>query len=158
MSGENLPDLVSDANKFKRYLDSLQIPGVEELKNNFAENTPELLIDIDRERANREGITTGQIGMEVRTAVFGKEISKYKEDEDEYSIQLRYSDAQRKNINALMDLRITYRDMNSGKLRSIPLSTVAKIKYSDTYGGITRKNMKRVITLFISSGSGLQCQ
>src|ERR1035437_4941039 len=46
-----------------------------------------------------------------------------------------------------MDLRITYRDMNSGKLRSIPLSTVAKVQYADTYGGITRENMKRVITL-----------
>ncbi|MDP4291915.1 MAG: efflux RND transporter permease subunit, partial [Bacteroidota bacterium] len=96
VSGENLPDLVDDANRFKSYIDSIQIPGIEELKSNFAENTPELLIDIDRERANREGITTGQIGLEVRTAVFGKEVSKYKEDEDEYSIQLRYSDAQRK--------------------------------------------------------------
>ena len=147
VSGDNLSDLVSDANKFKRYIDSLQIPGMEVLKNNFADKTPELLIDIDRERANRAGISTGQIGLEVRTAVFGKEVSKYKEDEDEYSIQLRYGDEQRKNINSLMDLRITYRDMNSGKLRSIPLSTVAKVQYADTYGGITRKNMKRVITL-----------
>jgi len=147
ISGDNLPDLVSDANKFKAYLDSLQIPGIESLKNNFAENTPELIIDIDRERANRVGISTGQIGLEIRTAVFGKEVSKFKEDEDEYSIQLRYSDLQRKNINSLMDLRITYRDMNSGKLRSIPLSTVAKIQYANTYGGINRTNLKRVITL-----------
>jgi len=147
ISGDNLPDLVSDANKFKAYLDSLQIPGIEALKNNFAENTPELIIDIDRERANRVGISTGQIGLEIRTAVFGKEVSKFKEDEDEYSIQLRYGDLQRKNINSLMDLRITYRDMNSGKLRSIPLSTVAKIQYANTYGGINRTNLKRVITL-----------
>jgi multidrug efflux pump len=147
ISGDNLPDLVSDANKFKSYLDSLQIPGIEALKNNFAENTPELIIDIDRERANRVGISTGQIGLEIRTAVFGKEVSKFKEDEDEYSIQLRYSDLQRKNINSLMDLRITYRDMNSGKIRSIPLSTVAKIQYANTYGGINRTNLKRVITL-----------
>ena len=154
ISGEVLPDIVADANNFKRYLDSLQIPGVENLKNNFAENTPEILIDIDRERANRVGISTGQIGLEVRTAVFGKEVSKYKEDEDEYSIQLRYSDLQRKNINNLMDLRITYRDMNSGKLRSIPLSTVAKVEYANTYGGINRKNMKRVITLSSTVVSG----
>ncbi len=147
ISGDNLPNLVSDAKAFKSYLDSLQIPGVEELKNNFEENTPELLIDIDRERANREGVSTSQIGSEIRTAVFGKEVSKYKEDEDEYPIQLRYSDVQRKNINALMDLHITYRDMNSGKLRSIPLSTVAKVEYSNTYGGIKRINEKRVITI-----------
>ncbi|MCK7531406.1 MAG: hypothetical protein MZV63_10415 [Marinilabiliales bacterium] len=58
-------------------------------------NKPEIVIDIDRERANREGISVGQVGLELRTAIFGKEASKYKEDEDEYPIQIRYSAEQR---------------------------------------------------------------
>ncbi|MCX6268744.1 MAG: efflux RND transporter permease subunit [Bacteroidetes bacterium] len=37
--------------------------------------------------------------------------------------------------------------MNSGQLRQIPISSVATIHYKDTYGGIKRKNLKRVITL-----------
>jgi len=37
--------------------------------------------------------------------------------------------------------------MNSGMLREIPLSSVASFDYSDTYGGIKRNNLKRVITL-----------
>jgi multidrug efflux pump subunit AcrB len=154
VSGENLDDLIVDANRFHSYLDSLQIPGVEELKSDFQESTPEIIIDIDRERANREGLSTGQIGMEVRTAVFGSEISKFKKDEDEFPIQLRYSKELRENIDALINMRITYRDMNTGMLRSIPLSTVAKIRYSDNYGGINRKDLKRVITLYSNVLSG----
>ena len=55
-------------------------------------NNPEITVNVDRERAMMEGLTTGQIGIEIRTAVFGKEVSKLKDGEDEYKIQLRYSD------------------------------------------------------------------
>jgi multidrug efflux pump subunit AcrB len=37
--------------------------------------------------------------------------------------------------------------MTSGQLRSIPISSVARVGYKDTYGGINRKNLKRVITI-----------
>jgi multidrug efflux pump subunit AcrB len=60
---------------------------------------------------------------------------------------LRFGDRERKNINKIINARITYRDMNSGQLRQIPISSVASIQYKDTYGGIKRKNLKRVITL-----------
>jgi multidrug efflux pump len=147
ITSENLNELIDYAAGYQRYLDSLQVPGVEELKSDFQANKPEIIVKIDRERANREGISTGQIAMEIRTAVFGKEVSKFKEDEDEYDITLRYREDQRKNINQLLNLKIIYRDMNSGMLREIPLSSVASFDYTDTYGGIKRKNLKRVITL-----------
>jgi multidrug efflux pump len=150
ITGEKMEDLIADAGAFKNYLDSLQIPGIEDLRSDFQENKPEIAINIDRERANHEGISTGQIEMEIRTAVLGKEVSKYKMDEDEFPIQLRYSLDTRDNINNLINLKITYRDMNTGLLRQIPLSSIATIDYVDSYGGIKRQNLKRIITL--SSG------
>jgi len=147
VSGENMENLIATSVNFKSYLDSLRIPGIEQLKSDFDDNKPEIIIDIDRVRANREGLSLGQIGLELRTAIFGKEISKYKEDEDEYPIQLRYSEKERTNVNKIINAKITYRDMNSGQLRQIPISSVATIHYRDTYGGIKRKNLKRVITL-----------
>jgi multidrug efflux pump len=147
ITGENLDELIVTANRFKNYLDSLQISGIEKLKSDFENDKPEIIIDIDRERANREGISVGQIGSELRTAIYGNEVSKYKEDEDEYPIQLRFSEQQRKNINTVLNAKITYRDMTSGQLRQIPISSVASVHYQDTYGGIQRKNLKRVITL-----------
>jgi len=147
IAGENLDELIVAAQAFQNYLDSLDIPGIEQLKSDFENDKPEIIIDIDRERANREGISLGQIGMELRTAIYGQEVSKYKEEEDEYPIQVRYSPVQRTNINKIINAKITYRDMNSGLLRQIPISSVATLKYRDTYGGIKRKNLKRVITL-----------
>jgi len=147
VSGEKLDELIETAINFQNYLDSLRIPGIEKLKSDFDNKKPEITVDIDRVRANREGISIGQIGLELRTAIYGKEVSKYKEDEDEYPIQLRYTEEQRKNIDKVINAKITYRDMNSGQLRQIPISSVAKLGYRDTYGGINRKNLKRVITI-----------
>ena len=153
--GDEFKDLTSQSYALKHYLDSLQIPGVEEIKSDIQASKPEIIVEIDRERANREGISTGQLGMEIRTAVFGKEISKFREFEDDYPIQLRYAVNQRSNIDALMNLKITYRDMaTGGSIRQIPLASVANIKYENSYGGIKRKNLKRMVTLSSNVLSG----
>ena len=154
ITSENMQNLVTDAFAFRNYLDSLNIPGVEELKTDFEMNSPEISVQIDRDRAQRLGISTGQIGLEIRTALYGKEISKLKQDEDEYPIMLRYDKLTRDNINSLVNLQITYRDMNSGNLRSIPLSTVATINYTSSYAGIKRLDQKRVITIYSNVLSG----
>jgi multidrug efflux pump len=149
ISGDNFEELIATSNILKRYLDSLQVPGVEELKTDLQNNKPEIIFKIDRERANREGISTGQIGMEIRNAVFGKEVSKFRDDNDEYDIQLRLLKDQRDNIDQLRNMKITYRDMSmNGMVRQVPLSAFTDIQYSSTYAGIKRKNQKRVITLW----------
>lgn len=147
ISGDDLDELVTTSEKLKHYLDSLNISGIALLKSDFEQGKPEIIIDIDRNRANSEGIMTGQVGMELRTAIYGKEITKYRDGEDQYPVQLRYSEETRNNIDKILNHRITYRDMNSGMLRSIPLAAVSKIKYQNTFGGIKRYNLKRLITL-----------
>ncbi|MEJ8757772.1 efflux RND transporter permease subunit [Pontibacter sp. H259] len=147
ISGEDFSELIALSKNVEQYIANQPIEGIEGLKSDLEDSKPEIVINIDRERANREGISTAQIGMEIRTAIFGKEASKFKLDEDEYPIQIRYAEPYRKNIDALLDSRLTYRDMNSGQVRQIPLSSVASIEYGTTYGGIKRKNLKRVVTL-----------
>jgi multidrug efflux pump len=154
VSSENLDQLVLTSQKLNRYIDSLAIPGIEDLKSDFETKKPELVVDVDRERANREGISTAQIGSELHTAIFGTEATKYREQEDQYPVQVRYSEYMRDNIDRLMNLKITFMDMSSGRLKSIPLSSVATIKYQNSYGGITRKDLKRVITLSSNLLSG----
>ncbi len=147
ISSENLKELIEDADGFKKFIQDKQIKGIEELKSDVEAIKPEINVNIDRKRANNEGISTAQIASELRTAVLGLEVSKYKEEEDEYPITLRYNESTRENIDNLLDMRLTFRDANTGIIRSVPLSSVASIDYSATYGGINRLNLKRVITL-----------
>jgi multidrug efflux pump subunit AcrB len=147
IAGEDLGKLAETADNFKRFVDSLQIGGIEELKSDFATTKPELLILLDRERANSEGITAAVVGDAIRTGQLGKEVSKYREGEDQYSIMLRFDENQRKDLEQLLNLTITYRDMTSGLIRQIPLSVVAHVEYVNSYGQINRLNLKRVITV-----------
>jgi multidrug efflux pump len=147
ISGDDLGQLASTSDRFKRFIDSLQIGGIEELKSDFAATKPEIIINLDRERANFEGISAAVVGDAIRTGQLGKEISKFREGEDQYPIILRFEENQRKDIEQLLNLTITYRDMNSGLLRQIPLSVVAHLDYVNSYGQINRLNLKRVITI-----------
>ena len=149
ITGDEFEQLATTSDRLKRYLDSLQIGGVEELKSDFQSNKPEIVVSVDRERANREGISTAQIGGLLRTALFGTEASKFRDPEDDYPITVRLREDQRNNINTLMNLNLTYRDMNmGGQIRQVPLSAVADIRYSNTYAGIKHIDEKRVVTLY----------
>ncbi len=145
--GDRFEDIADIATKLNNYLDTNRTAGVENLKLDVDLNSPEITIKIDREKAMMEGLSTGQIGMEVRTAVFGKEVSKLKDGEDEYKIQLRYSDLLRNNVTDLMNMRITFMDMNTMRIKSVPVSAVASVDYTNTSGAIARKNVKRTIQL-----------
>jgi multidrug efflux pump subunit AcrB len=147
IAGDDLKELVRNSERFKRYIDSLQIGGIEDLKSDINANKPEILINLDRERANYEGITAAVVGDAIRTGQLGKEAAKYREGEDQYPIILRFEDDQRKDIEQLLNLTITYMDVNTGLLRKIPLSAVAGLDYVNSYGQINRLNLKRVITL-----------
>lgn len=155
ITGDDYEQLISTSKSVKRYLDSLQIAGVEELKSDLQDNKPEIAFKIDRERANREGISTGQIGNEINLGVLGREITKYRDLNDDYDIVIQYKDDQKNNIDKLKNLKILYRDMSmGGMVRNVPLSSFAEIKYSDTYGVIKRKNQKRIITISSNVLSG----
>jgi len=147
ISGEDLMQLSATSERFRRYVDSLQIGGIEELKSDFATTKPEIIIQLDRERANTEGISAAVVGDAIRTGQLGKEVSKFREGEDQYSIIVRFEENQRRDIEQLLNLTITYRDMNSGLIRQIPLSVVARLDYVNSYGQINRLNLKRVITI-----------
>jgi multidrug efflux pump len=147
ITGDNFDEIAKVAYDLQNHLDTNRIYGIENLKMDVDLQNPEITINIDRERALREGISTAQIGMEVRAAVFGREASKLKEGEDEYKIQIRYNQLERNNINDLMNMRLTFRDMGTMGIKQVPLNAVATIDYTNTSGGVKRKNVKRTIQL-----------
>lgn len=156
ISGERFEDLITASTALKRYLDAKKIDGVEELKSDLQLNKPEIVIDIDRERANREGLSMGQIGSEIRKSIFGIDNApNFRDANDDYPIQIRLKEEQRNNIEEIKNMLITFRDMNNqGRIRQVPLSSFATVKYSSTYAGIKRKNQKRVVTLSSNVISG----
>ncbi|WP_162343879.1 efflux RND transporter permease subunit [Cyclobacterium salsum] len=153
ISGENFDQLITFVNQLREHINESGVQGIEELKSDLELGNPELIIDIDREKARRFGLSTSTIANELRTALFGLEVSKYKEGEDDYPIQLRLANEFRYDIGALLNKKISFRD-KFGNQKEIPISSVASLEYSSTYGSVKRKDLERVITLSSNVNDG----
>jgi len=147
LSGDDFDKLIDVSEKMRQFIVNSGIEGIEKLKSDLETGKPELIINIDREKARRFGLSTGMIANEIRTSLFGKEISKFKQGEDDYEIQLRLKDKYRYDIEALMNKGITFKNQNTGNTHQLPISSVATAELSSTYGSVKRKELKRVITL-----------
>jgi len=148
ISGQDYEKLLQVTDSLQDFIEASGIEGIDGLKIDLDVGKPEILVMIDREQARRFGLSTFDISMTIRTALFGREVSDYKVGEDEYPIQLRLKDEYRYNIGSLLNQRVTFRDAATGKIVQVPISSVASVKYSTTYGSVLRKDLKRVITLY----------
>ncbi|MBI1225596.1 MAG: AcrB/AcrD/AcrF family protein [Bacteroidetes bacterium] len=147
IAGDDFDAIAMVAKDLHNFLDTSRVEGIENLAIDVDLNNPEVAIVVDKERAAVEGISSAQIGSAIRTALFGYEASKLKDGEDEYKIQVRYKQEERNDLQNLLNMRITFRDFNTGRIKQVPISSVAKFDFTSTPGMVKRKNMKRMIQL-----------
>ncbi|HWV58724.1 MAG TPA: efflux RND transporter permease subunit, partial [Longimicrobiales bacterium] len=112
------------------------------LESDVADTRPELVIDVDRERAALYGLSTAKIGGTVRSAILGTEAAKFRTGNDEYDIRVRLAAPYREDLNALQDLTVVS-DMG----QQVPLVSVASWRIAEAFGSIHRKDMDRVVTI-----------
>ena len=148
LSGDNYEELLAAAEGLRKTLVNSRIKGYDELKIDVAGDKPELPIVVDRAKARSLGVSTGQIGDALRTALFGKEISRYKEGESDYPINIRFDDRFRFNLESLMNQKITFRDQSSGRIKQVPISAIATPSKTATFTAVKRNDLNRVITVY----------
>ena len=145
--GEDYEEVLAFASDIVRRVQDSGVKGVEGLKLDVEKSKPEMPITIDREKARRYGLSTQQVGMALRTALFGREVSRFKDGEDDYPINLRFAEKYRYNADALLDQKVIFRSQADGKIREVPISAVASASRSTTYSAIKRKDLERTVSL-----------
>ncbi|MBL0309979.1 MAG: efflux RND transporter permease subunit [Bacteroidetes bacterium] len=145
--GDDFAELQKLSNKLKGEIDKEGIEGIAELKSDLQISKPEIIIDLDKEKMQREGISLGQVGGELRTALFGKEASKFRDKSEDAPIQLRLRAEDRRHLEQLLNINISYMDMSIGQFRQVPLSSIATTRYDNSISVINRKNQHRLVTL-----------
>jgi len=148
IKGDDYELILETANRLKSYINSSNIAGIEELKLDIDQGKPEMLISVDRQKARRLGVSTGQIGANLRTALYGKEISTYKNADDDYPINLRLKNEMRYNKSTLLDQKITFRNQSDGQIKQVPISAVATTENQSSFSAIKRIDLDRVVTIY----------
>lgn len=144
--GDSYNVLLEQAERMKAFIASKQIDGLDGLQVDAEIGKPELLVNIDRDKARQFGLSTVMVATTLRTALFGKEVSKYKEKDEDYPIQLRLDEKYRNDLSTLMNQNITFRN-NQGRYQKIPISAVADLEYNTTFGAVKRKNLDRMVAV-----------
>ena len=148
LTGIDYDVMLKEADNMIAFINSKNIPGIERLSVDVNKQSPELEVKVDRVSAGSLGVSTGQLGFNLRRSVYGQEISTYKEGDDDYNITMRMQDDQRKNESVLFNQSLTFRNQNNGQMMQVPISAVSKTEKTTTYNQIKRKNQKRIMTIY----------
>ncbi|ELY2010120.1 efflux RND transporter permease subunit [Flavobacterium psychrophilum] len=148
LTGTDYDVMLKEADKMITFINAKNIPGIERLNVDVNKQSPELEVKVDRVSAGSLGVSTGQLGFNLRRSVYGQEISTYKEGDDDYNITMRMQDDQRKNESILFNQSLTFRNQGNGQMMQVPISAISKTEKTTTYNQIKRKNQKRIMTIY----------
>ncbi|GHA23674.1 copper transporter [Salinimicrobium marinum] len=148
LKGEDYEQMLTEAENLRSYIQELSIGGIEELKIDVNKAKSELDVKVDRRKAGQLGVSTSSVGQTLRRAIYGEEVSTYKEGDDDYQVNVRFNDEYRYNENVLFNQPITFKDQNTGNVVQVPISSLVTTELTSSFSSIKRKNLKRVITVY----------
>lgn len=154
LEGEDYAALISTAEKMRDYINTRNIAGIDELKIDVNRDKPSMQVRVDRKKAGELGVSTGQVGQQLRNAIFGGKAGVYKENGEDYDIYVRFKKEDRYNTSALFNQKITFRDMATGEIKEIPVSAVARQKNNSGFSAIKHKDTRRVVTVYSALAPG----
>jgi len=119
-----------------------RIPGITDTEISRKEGSPEQIIQIDREKAADLGLGISSIGEALQTAVGGTQASYYRERGKQYKIIVRLCEADRLDLEELLDLTVT-----NNRGQPVILRNFAQAVHQEGPVSIERKNQERIITV-----------
>jgi len=154
ITGEDYLELITVAKKMKDFLNQINIAGVEELKIDVNKNKPGLQLNLDRKKAGELGVNAAQIGRQLRTSLFGTKAGVFKNNGEDYDINVRLEKEMRNDHNALFNQNIVFRDPANGQIKEIPVAALVSEENTTSYSAIKHRNLTRVVTLYSSVLAG----
>lgn len=129
-----------------------RIDGIASITSSIRKTTPELRINLDRQRIADLGLNTAEIGQVVSTSILGSVVTQFRDSGDEYDIRLQLNKKSRTSKEDLENILVM-----TPAGTQIPLRALATIEYTKSPREIIREDQERIVTLDIDiSGSNLR--
>ena len=154
LEGDDYAELINTAERIRNFINQKNIPGIDELKIDVNRSKPAMVVNLDREKAGELGVSALQVGQQLRNALFGAKAGIYKNNGEDYDINVRFNKDDKYNKSALFDQKITFRDMSSGQVKTVPVSAVASQKNSSGYSAIKHKSVHRIVAVYSALAPG----
>jgi len=148
IQGDDYDELMALGTQLKNLINEKSIDGMEGIKLDVTKDKPALEVYVDRKKAGDLGVAVAQVGLQLRRSLFGEKAGIYKENGEDYDINVRFNKDLKYDKSALFEQRIIFRDPANGQIKEVPVSAVASARNTSGFSSIKHKNGKRVITLY----------
>jgi HAE1 family hydrophobic/amphiphilic exporter-1 len=132
--------LAETAQKLKETVET--IPGADNVRLSVEEGNPEYKVIPDKDKMQRMGLTTGYVGMTLRTAFNGNDDATLIDNGTEYSIMIKLDDFDRRNYEDVENLTII-----NPKKTPVKVSQFASVVQDNSPSMLERINRQPAITL-----------
>lgn len=140
ITGSNLDDAMEFAIQAKDLLD--KIPGTMETKLTTETGSPEINVQVDRDKMAALGLDMYTVGMTMQTAFNGNTDGKYRAGEYEYDINIRFQEYARTTID---DVKTINFKNNQGE--DVKLAQFAMVTYSSGPSILERRDKSPSVTI-----------
>jgi CzcA family heavy metal efflux pump len=121
-----------------------RVPGAVDIQLEPQLNVPQLVIQVDRERASRYGLTIGDLAEDIETFLNGSTVSQVVEGQRAFDLFVRLRESARKDVDAIRNILV---DADRGGSAKIPLRQVADVRLEDRPFFINREDAQRRIVV-----------
>ncbi len=132
LQGEDMPTLLAVAEELKTVLRDYQ--GVYQVQDDYRPGKNELRFDLKPE-ARTLGLTLEDLARQVYAGYFGEEALRIQRGRDDIRVRVRYTEAERRDVSDLADVRI-----RTPQGAEVPLYSVADVQPGQGFSSISRVN------------------
>jgi cobalt-zinc-cadmium resistance protein CzcA len=145
--GPNLETLTQLAEKIRDQMN--QVRGITDLGIFPVLGQPNLNIKVDRAKAARYGLNSGDVNSVIQAAMGGAVASQILEGDRQFDLVVRYTPAYRDTIDKIRNIKVAYTTA-SGSNAYIPLSELATITLDTGAAWIYHESVQRFIPVKFS--------
>jgi len=146
--GPDLQTLESLASQVKHVMSNIK--GVSDLGIFNTLGQPNLNINIDRDKASRYGLNTGDINTVIQSALGGTTATTVLEGDRQFGLSIRLKKEDRTDIESIKNLKVGYTTSN-GNSAFIPLGDIATISMDTGATYIYHEKNERFIPIKFST-------
>jgi HAE1 family hydrophobic/amphiphilic exporter-1 len=117
-----------------------RIPGVADVQISRRPGLPEMVVEVDRDKASTLGLNVSDVADTFRTAVGGRRSSMYREEGDEYNSLIRLQENDRLALPQIGEVALT-----TATGRTIAAQSVVSMRRQEGPVSIDRKDQERII-------------
>jgi multidrug efflux pump len=147
MTSDSYANLANVAQQF--LAEMANNPGFINPDTDLRLNKPEILMEVDRERAADAGINVDQVARTVETMLGGRQVTRYKRDAEQYDVM----------VQTLATGRTTPEDIEKLFVRGrgeamVPLSSLVRIRESVSPRELNHFNQRRSVSITANLAPG----